>query len=113
MKNKREIKRENKSQYNELQKYNISKYVTTKEDWCPNFDGNKCGISLSFFYYNKFYTVKVTVFGNDDTSMSKCYYAKDIEEAKVIYSVYLETIYNKLKSNITFSQLTKMGLTWD
>lgn len=111
MKNKRIKRKENRDLMEYLHSKYIEKDVTTLDDWYPNFPGNKVGVTLSMSFFEEFRVVLI-VGGADDTYVRKEYTTSKLEEAETVYDVWKETIYDKLKKDITRDQLFLMGFEW-
>lgn len=111
MKDKRLKRKENRDLMEYLYSKRIEKEITTLDDWYPNFPGNKVGVTLSISFFREFRVIMI-VGGADDTFVRKEYTTPKLEEAEIVYDVWKETIYNKLKKGITRDQLFLMGFEW-
>ena len=79
-----------------------TKFVSTKEDWYPNYPNNKIKVHIGLYNFNYLYT-KITIFGADD-------YGLEIELKGDNYNKLLE-LYNQISDFITKDELERMGFT--
>jgi hypothetical protein len=88
----------------------IEKFITTTDDWCPNYEGDKVRIFLANYKYDKpiYSFVRIAVWGNDDFGLEMDF--KDTsEENRLKYIEWKENIFDKVPEPCTMKYFKELG----
>jgi len=88
----------------------VEKFITTTDDWCPNYEGNKVRIFVLRNKYkeDKFNFVRIAVWGNDDLGLEMDFKGTP-EENELKFIEWKENIFDKVPEPCTMEYFRKLG----
>ena len=97
--------------------YNLEKMVTTSDDWCPNFPGNKIEVGMLMYDgCENEVLVKVIAWGMDDTGVELEFMTNKSDygyfEADRVWNQWKNHIYDKVPENVDMEWFLDRGFLW-